>query len=135
MRFAAFFDELAAADPTFGAIRLAIYGIAETGIYLIASCLPTYRAMYLYAKKRTGLTARSRSDRGSNKGTKGSVVLGPLQSHNTQKNYVNKSNGSSAGFELLEDERYFVDGEANQHNQRKPGIQVRHDFVVTSNRH
>ncbi|KAJ8061566.1 hypothetical protein OCU04_009378 [Sclerotinia nivalis] len=47
LRFAAFWRMQPASDITWTAIELCAYSIAEGGVYLIASCLPAYRALYL----------------------------------------------------------------------------------------
>lgn len=64
LRFTAFFTtngNSSTADATWAVIKLAIYSIAEAGVYLIASCLPPYRSLYLAVKRRVP-TARSSSN-------------------------------------------------------------------------
>lgn len=47
LRFAAFWRMQPPSDITWTAVELCAYSIAEGGVYLIASCLPAYRALYL----------------------------------------------------------------------------------------
>ncbi|KAI9650988.1 hypothetical protein NHQ30_001025 [Ciborinia camelliae] len=47
LRFAAFWHIRPAEDVTWTAIELCAYSIVEGGVYLMASCLPAYRALYL----------------------------------------------------------------------------------------
>ena len=37
-------------------IPLSIYSTVETGMYLIAACIPTYRPLYNYAKQKLTFT-------------------------------------------------------------------------------
>ncbi|KAF7854726.1 hypothetical protein EAF04_010294 [Stromatinia cepivora] len=51
LRFAAFWRMQPASDITWTAIELCAYSTAEGGVYLIASCLPAYRALYLTIRR------------------------------------------------------------------------------------
>ena len=44
-RFATFFDTDALEDGTWASVNLTIWTIVESDVYLIAACLPTYRAL------------------------------------------------------------------------------------------
>lgn len=39
-------------DPTWSSVQLVIYSISEVTVYIIASCLPTYRSLYLSIRRQ-----------------------------------------------------------------------------------
>ena len=39
-------------DPSWNSVELVIYSITEVGVYIIASCLPTYRSLYLSIRRQ-----------------------------------------------------------------------------------
>lgn len=51
LRFAAFIRIDDTTDPTWRSAKLAIYGVTEPSVYLIASCLPTYRTILRYLRE------------------------------------------------------------------------------------
>ena len=90
IRFIGFFTIDAVDDPTWSAVPLIIWTIVESGMYLVACCLPTYRPLM----KKIGLgianTLYRRSDinkhDGSSKGTatkKGSNLRAEYKSDNS----------------------------------------------------
>ncbi|MCJ1249518.1 hypothetical protein MMC30_006744 [Trapelia coarctata] len=71
IRFAGFFGANAAEDETWTASKLIILSVMESGVYLIAACLPTYRplaklirrdASFSSLRKRYGRTAKSQTE-------------------------------------------------------------------------
>jgi hypothetical protein len=68
IRFTGFFEANAAEDVTWTASKLITLSVTESGMYLIAACLPTYRpltkliwrdASFLSLRKRYGSTAKT----------------------------------------------------------------------------
>ena len=56
LRFAAFTKTDDVTDATWSSVKLAIYGITETGVYLIAACLPTYRIILVTVQRHASLS-------------------------------------------------------------------------------
>ena len=51
LRFVIFLKPADSGKTPLGTVKLLIYTIIEVGVYLIASCLPTYRSFYLLARE------------------------------------------------------------------------------------
>lgn len=57
IRFVGFFAKNAEADGTYSAADLIVWTVCESGIYLIAACLPTYRPLALLIWKTDPLSS------------------------------------------------------------------------------
>lgn len=80
IRFTEFFNEDAVADGTWAASKLIILSISESGTYLIAACLPTYRplAVLLWTKTPLSHLGSGSNKYGQSKGRHGTYEV-PLK--------------------------------------------------------
>jgi hypothetical protein len=118
VRFTTFFNTDGQADSTWTAIQLGAISITETGVYLMAACLPTYRSLFMTVRKRAGLSTGWSRGTGKDTGNTsrsgdGSIHLISVQS----KHSKGMSNGSLSGFERIDnDERKLVQPSATVHH-------------------
>jgi hypothetical protein len=92
VRFAYFYKTIHDGNPdfTYNNVKLGCVCIAESGSYLTAACLPTYRTFFRKRREQTTVTG------GNSNGNAGELV-----SLNTRRNKVF---GSGNGFSLLGNE-------------------------------
>lgn len=117
-RFTTFFNTDGQADSTWTAVQLGSISIGETGVYLMAACLPTYRSLFTSVRKRAdmsyGWSRGTDKDTGNtSRSADGSINLISVQA----KHNKGMSNGSLSGFERLDnDERNLVQPSATAHH-------------------
>lgn len=139
IRFAGFFAQNAEVDGTYSAAELIVWTICESGIYLIAACLPTYRPLASLFRKRGPLLSLH----------SGSKTVKPGQSRPKNGTLdIPLETRQNAGFTRLGDNRsklvrqftnseqtisYAERGETPTGEARGPtAILVRHDVDVLS---
>lgn len=144
LRFIAFDRTSSFTDPTYNAVELIIWTLAEPGIYLIAACLMTYRPFLdkLGSKMKTqgkisrwlskpsegsGATDSGRPDRNYSTATSRAPAC-PTVQHSTSKDKAILLSGISSrtdGFEHLSD----VDDYPGQ-DGRPPRLIPPHDAIL-----
>ena len=148
LRFAAFIDTDDTTDPTWRSTKLAIYGITESGVYLIASCLPIYRPILRYLREvlngshlsTSRKTSKRRSGRRTSDGN-ANVQLDNLENYTQKTGHENKALAN--GYTYDNDIAHLVDplGFQDVHSSSpsleagigcEEGIRVANHFIVTS---
>ena len=112
------------ADATWEAIKEGIVAVAEVTVYLVASCLPSYRSFYLTVRKtkKTQAGYTYGWSRGGRRGTghdqEDTIGLKSYSSNTRGSNFVRLENQSDA---LM----------AEQMEKNPSRIMVKRDFNVT----
>ena len=147
LRFAAFIQTDDTTDPTWRSAKLAIYGITESGVYLIASCLPTYRTILRYLREVLNGIHLSKSRRTSKHEVAGTrdknanVQLDNLENSTQKTGYGNTAlvNGYAYDNDIahLVDPLRFQDVHSSSSSLEagggwEEGIRVENHFIVTS---
>ena len=115
IRFTTFFNTDGQLDPSWTAVQLGAISITESGVYLIAACLPTYRSLFMTVRKRAGLSTGW--SRGTGKDTSGTSRSGDGSIHLISVQSKHANTGSFSGFERIDnDERKLVQPTATAHH-------------------
>ena len=148
LRFAAFVQTNDTTDATWTSVKLAIYGITESGVYLIASCLPTYRTILFHLREVLNGSHRSKSRKtsktrsGRRKGNENAnVQLDNLEISTQKTGYGNTALAN--GYTYDSDAAHLVDPLRLQDVDSvslsleagitcEEGIRVKNDFMITS---
>lgn len=148
LRFAAFVQTNDTTDPTWSSVKLAISGITESGVYLIASCLPTYRTILFHLQKvvnsihlsKSRKTSKTRSGRRTGD-ENANVQLDNLGNSTQKTGYGNTALAKSYTYDSdiahLVDPLRFQDVHSSSPSLEagiacEEGIRVKNDFIITS---
>ena len=131
VRFVMFYQIDGQADAGWKAVPLGSISIAETGVYVIAACLPIYRSLLRRAASRMGTSANS------SRGTKGAYgssnksmelrSLGKPEKGFARLQHDEKTNGTTSHYTVddTSDEQLVVPAGSRD-------IQVQRSFHISS---
>lgn len=88
---------MGAGDMTYGGSKIGCLSIGESGAYLIAACLPTFRSLFVAARTKVGYTQGSKPSRAypSSNGASGKST--ELSTISKQKGFSRLNNDKSFG--------------------------------------
>jgi len=112
---------MGAGDMTYGGSKIGCLSIGESGAYLIAACLPTYRSLFRAAKGKVGYTQGSKPSRVFPSSNSPSGKSTELSAISKQKGFSRLDNDKSFGVSTYQssDEEVLVPMDEHADVERK----------------